>query len=72
MHLPLRATRVVTDPFVDLFSLLFTEIIFPSLASACRVVFQVILFFILYVVRVVLGKHVTTWMTTFSSRVVRV
>jgi E3 ubiquitin-protein ligase MARCH6 len=72
MHLPLRATRIITDPFVDFFAFLFVEIFHPWLVSAVRTVFQVVVFFALYFVRILLGKGVATWISTFSLRVVSV
>ena len=72
MHLPLRATRIITDPFVDFFAFLLVEIFLPWLASALRTVFQVVVFFALYFVRILLGKGVATWISTFSLRVVSV
>lgn len=69
MHLPLRATRIVTDPFVDFFVFLFVEIFIPWLTSAIRTVFQVVFFSTLYFVRILLGKGVATWISNFSSRV---
>ena len=72
MRLPLHATRIVTDPFVDFFSFLFVEIFLPWLTSALRAVFQVVVFFALYFVRILLGNGVATWIPSFSLRVVSV